>query len=157
MKDKDLFRKTEGILYSYNDLLNDIDLVREDIKIVEEEYKGCTGIQYGEKRSATNKFVSSVEDEIIIKEKELKALKRKLNSMIRLKNRINTAVNKLSGVDRKIIELRYINKSTLGWNQIGRVVKFSEVHCRQRIRPRAIRKMMTTILYGEDKFDYLNL
>lgn len=40
MKDKDLFRRTEGILYSYNDLLNDIDLVREDIKILEEEYKG---------------------------------------------------------------------------------------------------------------------
>ena len=47
--DKELFRKTEGILYDYNDLTNKIELLKAEIKEMEEEYKGCSAIQYEEK------------------------------------------------------------------------------------------------------------
>ena len=36
--DKELFRKTEGILYDYNDLTNKIELLKAEIKEMEERW-----------------------------------------------------------------------------------------------------------------------
>ncbi|MDQ0149336.1 hypothetical protein ACFO6R_10245 [Eubacterium multiforme] len=147
----ELFRKAEWVLYGYNDLLYDIDLIREDIRMTEEEYQGCSGLSYEEKGSPTNAFSSVVENELINKERLLRELKLDLNNKIRMKNRIETAVNKLNGADKKVIELRYINKSKLNWNQIGFAVNYSADHCRKRIRVRAIKKMINTIFYDAGK------
>ena len=75
MVDKNLFRKTEAILYDYNNLALKIDLLKAEIKDIEETYQGCWSIAYNEKTQATNKFNSAVENEILQREKMLKFLK----------------------------------------------------------------------------------
>lgn len=149
MIDKNIFRKTEAILYNYNDLALKIDLLKAEIKDMEETYQGCGSISYEEKTQATNKFNSSVENEIIQREKELRALKLDLNNKIKLKRRIDAAIQGLKkDEERKLVELRYINKRPLSWNQIAYVLKYSQEYCRKDLRKKAINKISDTIFYN---------
>lgn len=149
MIDKNIFRKTEAILYDYNNLDLKIDLLKAEIKDIEETYQGCGSISYDERTQATNKFNSSVENEIIQREKELRALKLDLNNKIKLKRRVDIAIQGLKkDEERKLVELRYINKRQLSWNQIAFVLKYSQEYCRKDLRRKAINKIGDTIFYN---------
>lgn len=151
IKKRNLFIETETTLNGYTDLVDKIDLLRKEIEIMKNEYKGCGGISYEERVNPTNAFNSIVENELINKARLLKEMDRDLNKSIILKNRIDTAVRSLTGADREVIELKYINKRPLTWYQISKVVNFSEVHCRKRIKVRAIKKMINIIFYDAGK------
>ncbi|WP_254176579.1 RinA family protein [Clostridium baratii] len=152
MIDKNIFRKTEAILYDYNNLALRIDLLKAEIKDIEETYQGCGAMSYEERTQATNKFNSSVENEIIQREKELRALKLDLNNKIKLKRRIDAAIQGLKkDEERKLVELRYINKRPLSWNQIAYVLKYSQEYCRKDLRKKAINKIGDTIFYNPYK------
>lgn len=159
MIDKNLFRKTEAILYDYNNLALRIDLLKAEIKDIEETYQGCGSISYEERTQATNKFNSSVENEIIQREKELRALKLDLNNKIKLKRRIDAAIQGLKkDEERKLVELRYINKRPLSWNHIAYVLKYSQEYCRKDLRENAIKKISDTIFYNpyrQERFGFL--
>lgn len=146
--DKNLFRKTEAILYDYNNLALKIDLLKAEIKDIEETYQGCGSISYEERTQATNKFNSSVENEVLEKEKLLKINKIDLNNKVTLKRRIDSAVQGLKDEERKLVELRYINKRQLSWNQIAFVLKYSQEYCRKDLRKKAINKIGDTIFYN---------
>ena len=147
--DKDLFKKTEAILYNYNNLALKIDLLKAEIKDIEETYQGCGAIGYEERTQATNKFNSAVENEILKREKMLNALKIDLNNKIKLKRRIDGAVQGLKkDEERKLVELRYINKRPLSWNQIAYVLKYSQEYCRKNLRISAIKCISDTIFYN---------
>lgn len=149
MIDKNIFRKTEAILYDYNNLALRIDLLKAEIKDIEETYQGCGAMSYEERTQATNKFSSSVENEIIQRDKELKALKLDLNNKIKLKRRVDAAIQGLKkDEERKLIELRYINKRPLSWNQIAYVLKYSQEYCRKDLRTKAINKIGDTVFYN---------
>lgn len=148
MIDKNIFRKTEAILYDYNNLALKIDLLKAEIKDIEETYQGCGSISYEERTQATNKFNSSVENEILEKEKLLKVNKIDLNNKVTLKRRIDSAVQGLKDEERKLVELRYINKRQLSWNQIAFVLKYSQEYCRKDLRRKAINKIGDTIFYN---------
>ncbi|WP_243121874.1 DUF722 domain-containing protein [Clostridium perfringens] len=113
--DKELFKKTEAILYGYNNLALIIELLKIEIKDLEDYYKGCVAIRYEERTQATNKFSSTVENELVERERNLKILKNDLKNKITLKRRIDKAVQGLRDEERKLIELRYINKRSLSW------------------------------------------
>ena len=98
---KELFRKTEGILYEYNDLTNKIELLRAEIKEMEEEYRGCSAIQYEEKTGNTNKFNSSVENEVISREQKLVYYYKDLNRKQTLKRRIDVAIESLKEEEKQ--------------------------------------------------------
>ncbi|MCR6515315.1 RinA family protein [Clostridium sp. LY3-2] len=146
--DKDLFKKTEAILYDYNNLALRIELLKAEIKDLEESYKGCGSIGYEERTQSTNKFSSSVENEIIEREKELKVLRDDLSKKITLKRRIDGAVQGLNDEERKLVELRYINKRSLSWNQIAFVLKYSQEYCRKDLRNKAIISIIDIIFYN---------
>ncbi|MCI2779167.1 RinA family protein [Clostridium perfringens] len=146
--DKELFRKTEAILYDYNNLALKIDLLRLEIKDTEEFYKGCGSIVYEEKTQATNKFNSSVENEILEKENRLTVLRYDLRNKVILKRRIDEAIQNLKDEERKLIELRYINKISLSWKQIAFVLKYSEEYCRKNLRRNAVKSVSDTIFYN---------
>lgn len=98
---------------------------------------------------ATNKFNSSVENEIIEREKELRALKLDLNNKIKLKRRVDAAIQGLKkDEERKLVELRYINKRPLSWNQIAYVLKYSQEYCRKDLRRDAIKGIADTVFYN---------
>lgn len=149
--DKELFRKTEGILYDYNDLTNKIELLKAEIKEMEEEYKGCSAIQYEEKTGSTNKFNSSVENEVMSREQKLICYYKDLNKKQTLKRRLDVAIESLKEEEKQLVELRYTNKRTLSWNQIARALKYSVDYCRKDLRSRIIRKLADTIFYNPYK------
>ncbi|GAA0856837.1 sigma factor-like helix-turn-helix DNA-binding protein [Clostridium nitritogenes] len=156
--DKSIFRKTEAILYDYNNLVSRIELLKLEIKDIEETYKGCGSISYEERTQETNKFNSSVENEILEKERLLKASKIDFNNKVTLKRRIDSAVQGLKDEERKLVELRYINKRQLSWNQIAYVLKYSQEYCRKDLREKAINKIGDTIFYNpyeQEKFKIL--
>lgn len=155
--DKELFRKTEGILYDYNDLTNKIELLKAEIKEMEEEYEGCSAIQYEEKTGSTNKFNSSVENEVMSREQRLICYYKDLNKKQTLKRRLDVAIESLKEEEKQLVELRYTNKRTLSWNQIARALKYSVDYCRKDLRNRIIRKLADTIFYNPYKQERFEL
>lgn len=155
--DKELFRKTEGILYDYNDLTNKIELLKAEIKEMEEQYQGCSAIQYEEKTGSTNKFNSSVENEVMSREQKLICYYKDLNKKQTLKRRLDIAIESLKEEEKQLVELRYTNKRTLSWNQIARALKYSVDYCRKGLRNRIIRKLADTIFYNPYKQERFEL
>lgn len=149
--DKELFRKTEKILYNYNDLSNKIELLKAEIKEMEEEYQGCSAVQYEENTGGTNKFNSSVENEVISREKKLIYYYKDLNDKQTLKRRLDVAIESLKEEEKQLVELRYTNKRTLSWNQAAFVLKYSVDYCRKDLRSRIIKKIADTIFYNPYK------
>lgn len=142
----DKIKEVENILKGYRDLLIDIDITELKIEEVEEEYRGCEGIEYKETIGVTNKFNSTVENEVMNKEKRLFTLKNKLERLKREKRRIDRAVNNLEGVERVVIELRYINKRVISWKNVADTIGYCENHCMKRIKPRALKNMIRFLL-----------
>lgn len=140
---KDKIKEVENILKGYRDLLIDIDITELKIEEVEEEYRGCEGIEYKETIGATNKFNSTVENEVIERERRLLFLKEELEILKKKKKKVDRliSINELSEVEKMVIELRYINKRVLRWREIGYTVHFSEGYCRRVIQQKAIAKM----------------
>ena len=119
--DKTLFKKTENLLRNYNTLETEIKLIEAEIKDIQESYIGCGAIGYNEKSGPTNKFSSMVEDEVIRKEKDLFYLKRDLDYKVRLKRRIDLAIQTLRTKEEKdLIRLRYINQPKVSWGTVDR-------------------------------------
>lgn len=155
--DKELFRKTEAILYDYNDLTNKIELLKAEIKEMEEEYEGCSAIQYEEKTGSTNKFNSIVENEVMSREQKLIYYYKDLNRKQTLKRRLDVAIESLKEEEKQLVELRYTNKRTLSWNQTAMVLKYSVDYCRKDLRSRIIRKLADTIFYNPYKQERFKL
>ena len=155
--DKELFGKTEAVLYDYNDLENKIELLKVEIKEIEEEYEGCSAIQYEEKTGSTNKFNSTVENEVMSREQKLIFYYKDLNRKQTLKRRIDVAIENLKDEEKQLVELRYTNKRTLSWNQIARELKYSVDYCRKDLRCRIIKKLADTIFYNPYKQERFKL
>ena len=78
---KELFKKTERILYNYSMLKAEINNLGLEIEELENEYEGIGAISYEERSGNTNKISDSVANEIIFREKEI----YRLNKMKRSK------------------------------------------------------------------------
>ena len=79
--DKELFKRTESILYNYSMLKAEINNLELEIEELENEYEGIGAISYEERSSATYKISESIANEIIFREKEV----YRLNKMKRSK------------------------------------------------------------------------
>ncbi|MFQ4424442.1 hypothetical protein ACVCBY_19210, partial [Clostridioides difficile] len=73
---KELFKKVEGRLHHYKFLSAEIKNLELDIESRENEIFGCKAVGYDEKVSPTYAFNSSVENEIIKKERDITRLKK---------------------------------------------------------------------------------
>lgn len=151
MIDKNLFRKTEAILYSYPELEAEIKCLELEINNIKNNYEGCGAIGYEERTQATNKFNSTVENEIINKEKELKKLSIELNNKRTLKDQIDNTVERMSDNERKLVELKYTNRNKLSWNQVSYILGFNIDYVRKEIRQDAINKLGRTIFIDRCK------
>ncbi len=146
--DKTLFKKTENLLGNYNTLETEIKLIEAEIKDIQESYTGCGAIGYNEKSGPTNKFSSMVEDEVIRKEKDLFYLKRDLDYKVRLKRRIDLAIQTLrTKEERDLIRLRYINQPKVSWGTVARHLKYNKDYCRKELRPKVIKQIADFVFY----------
>ena len=147
--DKVLFKKTENLLRDYNVLETEIKLIESEIKDIQESYSGCGAIGYSEKTGPTNKFSSMVEDEVIRKEKELYNLNKDLDYKVRLKRRIDLAIQTLRTKEEKdLIRLRYINQPKVSWGTVARHLKYNKDYCRKELRPKVIKQIADFVFYN---------
>ena len=59
-EDKNLYKKTDGVLFNYKSIKAEISNLELDIEELKDERDGMKGISYEEKSSPTNKFNISV-------------------------------------------------------------------------------------------------
>lgn len=112
MSTNDNFRRVEAMLYNYKNTKIEIKNMYLDLEILENDYKGIGSIGYEEKSAPTNKFNSSVENEIVKKDEEILKLRKK----IRLKeieiSKIDNIVEGLNSKETEFIKLKYFEKLT---------------------------------------------
>lgn len=102
-----LYKRTEYCLYNYKHMKAEIKNI--DLEIEQMEYLGCAGVTYEEKSSPTNSFSSSVENEIIIREKRIAELNQSKRDTSRIISKIDNALETLDPRDFEIIKLRYFD------------------------------------------------
>lgn len=138
---KELFKKTEAILYDYNNLALKIELLKAEIKDIEELYKGCGAIGYEERTKSTNKFSSPVESEVLEKEKKLKMLRNILNDHLTLKRRIDIGIKILNHEESILLKMKYFSCKKYRWIDIANKISYNKDYCRKDIRNNVINKI----------------
>ena len=104
---------------------------------------------FGEKSSPTNKFNSSVEDEVIKRSEtiqvEIDKLKREKEERNLEKELISTSLTLLAEEERHLVELRYFSKPTKEWASIADELNQSVDNC-IKVRKKVIEKLADYIL-----------
>ncbi|HHD2756447.1 RinA family protein [Clostridium perfringens] len=127
----------------------EIKLITAEIEDIKESYTGCVAIGYSEKSGSTNKFSSMVEDEIIRKEKDLFYLKRDLEYKVKLKRRIDLAIQTLRTKEEKdLVKLKYINQPNVSWGNVAYILRYNKDYCRKELRNKIIRQIADFIFYN---------
>lgn len=105
-----LYKKTEAMLYNFNKTKAEIKNTDLDLEVLRGEFDGVGAVVYEERTGPTNKFNSSVENEVIDRDKKIeKMLKDKRLKEIEIL-KIENAIESLTQRERDIIEMRYFKK-----------------------------------------------
>lgn len=105
-----LFKKTEAMLYNFNKTKAEIKNIDLEIELTKSEFDGVGAIGYEERTGPTNKFNSSVENEVLIKEIKIGRLEKskRLKEIEILK--VENAMESLTEREKQIVEMRYFKK-----------------------------------------------
>lgn len=107
------YKRVEAMLYNYKKTKAEIKILIRELEILENDYRGTGAISYDEKTQATNKFNSTVENEVINKTKEVYKLENEIRlKEIEIKN-IDDALSILDEREIYIIKEYYINNRLL--------------------------------------------
>lgn len=145
MAENEIYRKTDGVLFNYKSIKVEIENLSIEIEELKQDYRGCGAITYEEKSSPTYKFNSSVENELISREKQIKHLENIRNSKQRLIQKIDNSLKTLTDIERKIIELRCFEG--YGWSKVGVLLNMDGDYC-GRIKRDAINQIAPLIWIG---------
>ncbi|AGF56447.1 vacuolar-type H+-ATPase subunit I/STV1 [Clostridium saccharoperbutylacetonicum] len=138
MEDKDLYKKTDGVLFNYKTIKAEIFNLDLEIEELKEEYAGVSGISYEERTGKTNAFSSAVENEVMKKEKEINRLLREKKSKERLLSKIDNALECLEDEEKEIIKLRCFERKS--WNRVGMITHRDGDYC-GKIKRAAVNKL----------------
>lgn len=104
------FKRVEAMLYNYKNTKVEIKILKRDLEILENDYRGTGGISYEERTSPTYKISSSVESEVLKRAEAIQKLKNKIRlKEIEVEN-IDDAIESLSNDEQYLIKERYFNK-----------------------------------------------
>ena len=104
------FKKVESMLYNYKNTKAEIKILKRDLEILENDYKGTSAISYDEKTQSTNSFSSTVENEVIKRAERIQKLRNKIRlKEIEIEN-IDDALETLNPDDKLFVVERYFNK-----------------------------------------------
>lgn len=140
--DKNDYRKIEGMLYNYTSIKIRIENKMIDLDELENDYRGTGAIGYEEKTGPTNKFSSSVEDEILIRDEKIIKLRHDIKLMQNQIQRLDNAMKELKDYERSLIEMKYFNK--MNHEKIADELGF-EVESIAKIKARIINKLIPLI------------
>lgn len=104
------YKKVESMLYNYKNTKAEINILKRDLEILENDYKGTSAISYDEKTQSTNSFSSTVENEVIKRAERIQKLRNKIRlKEIEIEN-IDDALETLNPDDKLFVVERYFNK-----------------------------------------------
>ena len=104
------FKKVESMLYNYKNTKAEINILKRNLEILENDYKGTSAISYDEKTQSTNSFSSTVENEVIKRAERIQKLRNKIRlKEIEIEN-IDDALETLNPDDKLFVVERYFNK-----------------------------------------------
>ena len=110
IQEDDLFQKVEGMFYHYEDLKKEITYLDEEIEFIKDEYIGCGSIEYSEKVQTSTNISSSVEKEIIQKQKQIDFLESQKRKKERDLKRIERAKANFNIEEQEMFKIRYLLK-----------------------------------------------
>lgn len=142
--DKELFKRTESVLYNYSMLKAEINNLELELEELENEYEGIGAMVYEERSGATDKISDSVANEIIFKEKEVYKLNKIKRSKEILLSKINNALDVLDDNERKVVHYRYLNGKRT-WMQVGEILAIDSNYCCNTLRVNIINKLSKMI------------
>ena len=139
----DKFKNTEGLLYNYTSLKVKIKNLKLDLENI--EFEDLQAIQYDQdKLSETNAFSSSVENNVIAKDKQIEIINRKIKYYQNTIAKIDNALENLSDSEKKLVEMRYLRSEPCPWLQIAREMQLEVTNCYKR-RNNIINKIATML------------
>lgn len=138
----DNYKRVEGMLYNYTSTKIRIKNKLLDLDELENDYKGVTASSFDEHSSPTNKFNSSVENEILKKDETILKLRKDIKLMQNNIARIDNALNELKDYERSLIELKYFQK--MNHEKIAEELNF-EAESIASIKARIINKLIPLI------------
>ena len=144
---QDMYSYVEGKLYNYKSMKVELNSYKIDLEYLNKDYEGCRGQSYsGITSSRTNSLYSSVENELIRKEKRKERLQSKITEKEREIRKIENALELLDDEELQLVELRYFSDrmKPLSWLAIGKEMLTSGKRCRY-LRDRVLFKLSTVI------------
>lgn len=130
---QDMYSYVEGKLYNYKSMKVELNSYKIDLEYLNKDYEGCRGQSYsGITLSKTNSLYSSVENELIRKEKRKERLQLKITEKEREIRKIENALALLDDEELQLVELRYFSDrmKPLSWLAIGKEMLTSDKRCR---------------------------
>lgn len=106
----DLFVKVEGMFYHYENLKKEIAYIDEEIEFIEQDYLGCGSIEYSERVQTSTNISSSIEREIIQKQKQIEFLEKEKRKKERDLKRIERAKANFNREEEEMFKIRYLLK-----------------------------------------------
>ncbi|MCD3211804.1 siderophore-interacting protein [Clostridium botulinum C/D] len=141
-----LHKKVEGILYNYKSIKAEINSIKIEIEDIQSQYEGISGISYEEKTGPTNKFNSSVENELSNKENMIIKLKRELSRKESLVKKVDNAIGTLNETERKVIEMKCFER--LQYKYIEQRLSINKDYACE-LKRKSIEKMISLICVRE--------
>lgn len=130
---QDMYSYVEGKLYNFKSMKVELNSYKIDLEYLNKDYEGCRGQSYsGIKSSKTNSLYSSVENELIRKEKRKERLQSKIIEKERQIRKIENALALLDDEELQLVKLRYFSDrmKPLSWLDIGQEMLYSDKKCR---------------------------
>ena len=129
---QDIYSYVEGKLYNFNAMKVELSSYKIDLEYLNKEYEGCRGKSYSSITSKTNSIYSSVENELIRKEKQKEMLEFKITEKERQIRKIENALALLDDEELQLVKLRYFSNrmKPLSWLAIGKEMLYSDKKCR---------------------------
>lgn len=144
---QDMYSYVEGKLYNFKSMKVELNSYKIDLEYLNKDYEGCRGKSYsGITSSKTNSLYSSVENELIRKEKRKERLQSKITEKEREIRKIENALALLDDEELQLVELRYFSDrmKPLSWLAIGKEMLTSGKRCRH-LRDRVLFKLSNVI------------
>ena len=130
---QDMYSYVEGKLYNFKSMKVELNSYKIDLEYLNKDYEGCRGKSYsGITSSKTNSLYSSVENELIRKEKRKEMLELKITEKERQIRKIENALALLDDEELQLVKLRYFSDrmKPLSWLAIGQEMLYSDKKCR---------------------------
>ncbi|CEO04842.1 putative sigma factor [[Clostridium] sordellii] len=104
---EELFSKVEGIFYNYESLKKEIGYFEEEIEFLKQDYIGCRSIEYSERVQTSANISSSIEKEILQKQKQIEILEKYKLKKERDLKRIERAKDNFNKEELEMFDIRY--------------------------------------------------